>query len=49
MRQQAHEKSFEINVQAQRLFESERDKLTKQGYEKLNGDYDAKFNKINMD
>ena len=24
MRQQAHEKAFEINVQAQRLFESEK-------------------------
>jgi uncharacterized protein YkuJ len=32
MRQEAHEKAFEIQVQGQREFESERDKLVQIGY-----------------
>ena len=46
MRQQAHEKAFEINVQAQRLFESEKEKITRAGHDKLDNDYDKKFSAL---
>jgi hypothetical protein len=46
MRQQAHEKAFEVNVQAQRLFESEKQKVTRAGHEKLSNDYEKKLNQI---
>lgn len=48
MRQQAHEKAFEIQVVAQRTFENEKDKIVKQGFEKLQTDHDAKLSKLTM-
>lgn len=46
MRQEAHEKAFEIQVQTQRLYEKERDKLIKQGMEQLEEDYSKKVLKL---
>jgi len=46
MRQQAHEKAFEIHVQAQRLFEHEKKKITVAGHDKLDFDYDRKFSQL---
>ena len=40
MRQQAHEKSFEIQVQDQRLFENEREKEVNIGYNKEQANFD---------
>ena len=35
MRQEAHEKSFEIQVMGQRLFEKEMDNIVKEGLQQL--------------
>ena len=43
MRQDAHEKAFEIQVQSQRNFEEERDRIIKKGIEDLNQEYDKKL------
>mmetsp|Transcript_13792 Transcript_13792/g.9759 ORF Transcript_13792/g.9759 Transcript_13792/m.9759 type:complete len:119 (-) Transcript_13792:488-844(-) len=43
MRQDAHEKAFEIQVQSQRNFEEERDRIIKRGIEDLNQEYDKKL------
>lgn len=43
MRQQAHEKAFEINVMAQRNFENEMEKDIKKGKEKLKAEFEKKI------
>lgn len=46
MRQEAHEKAFEIQVQTQRLYEKERDKIIKQGMEQLEENYSKQVLKL---
>lgn len=46
MRQEAHEKAFEIEVQTQRLFEKERDKLIQIGQAQLEEEYVKKVSKL---
>ena len=46
MRQEAHEKAFEIQVQTQRLYEKERDKLIQLGMAQLEEDYTKKVSKL---
>jgi V-type H+-transporting ATPase subunit E len=48
MRQEAHEKSYEIQVMAQRLFEKEKDKIVQQGLETMNEEYDKKIMNLTM-
>ena len=48
MRQEAHEKAFEIQVQGQRLFEKEKDKIVEEGLDLLTEDYDKKVSQLNM-
>lgn len=43
MRQDAHEKAFEMMVQGQRLFEQQRDKLIKEGVAKLETEFNKKI------
>ena len=42
MRQEAHEKSFEIQVIGQRMFEKEKAKIVREGVENLKEEYDKK-------
>ena len=46
MRQEAHEKAFEIHVQTQRLYEKERDNLIKQGLLQQEEEYIKKISKL---
>ena len=46
MRQEAHEKAFEIQVQAQRLYEKEKDKIVQIGLHSMNEDFDKKLQKL---
>ena len=46
MRQEAHEKAFEIHVQTQRLYEKERDNLIKQGQIQQEEEYMKKVSKL---
>ena len=48
MRQEAHEKAFEIQVQGQRLFEKEKDKIVEEGVELLTEDHDKKVSQLMM-
>jgi V-type H+-transporting ATPase subunit E len=48
MRQEAHEKAFEINVQGQREFEAERDKLVAVGYAKKQKEFNEKMEKLTV-
>ena len=48
MRQEAHEKAYEIQVMAQRLFEKEKDKIVQQGLDQMNEDYDKKMMNLTM-
>ncbi len=48
MRQEAHEKSFEIHVLGQRMFEKEKDKIVQEGVQQLNEEYDKKILQLNM-
>ena len=48
MRQEAHEKCFEIQVQGQRLFEAEKDKIVKEGIEYLDSKHENKLNNLKM-
>ena len=48
MRQQAHEKSFEIQVVAQRTFENEKAKEVADGFQKARVDFDKKLNQMQM-
>ncbi len=43
MRWGAHEKAFEIQVMAQRLYEKEKDKIVQSGLATLNEDQDKKL------
>jgi vacuolar-type H+-ATPase subunit E/Vma4 len=49
MRQEAHEKAFEIKVQTQRLFEKEKNKIVKEGRHRIDKDIDAKEQKTVQD
>ena len=49
LRQNAHEKAFEIKVLAQRQFEASRDKEILKGRKLLKEDQDKKINKLNQD
>ena len=46
MRQEAHEKSFEIRVMGQRLFETEKDKILKEEIENLNIEHTKKVKNL---
>lgn len=46
MRQEAHEKSFEIQVMAQRLYEKEKDKIVQTGLHSMNEDHDKKLQRL---
>ena len=46
MRQEAHEKAFEIQVMAQRLYEQEKDKIVQAGLHTMNEDFDKKLQKL---
>jgi len=48
MRQQAHEKSFEISVQSQRFFENEKDKEVERGMNLATIAFEKKINELNM-
>ena len=49
LRQNAHEKAFEIKVLAQRMFENSRDQIVIDGRKQLKHDQDAKINTLNQD
>ena len=46
MRQEAHEKAFEIQVMGQRLFEKEKNKIVEEGIQQLHEDFDKKMNNL---
>ena len=48
MRHDAHEKAFEIQVQSQRNFEMERDRIIRKGIEEVNFEYDKKLQNESM-
>ena len=50
MRQDAHEKAFELMVQGQRIYEQRRDRLIKEGEKKLTDEFQKKMEdqKINF-
>ena len=48
MRQEAHEKAFEIQVMGQRIFEKEKDKIVQQGIDNLQEDVEKKLFNLNM-
>ena len=49
MRQEAHEKAFETQVFAQRLYEKERDKMVQEGFKAMNEEFDKKTQKLQQD
>jgi len=49
LRQNAHEKAFEIKVLAQRNFEQERSKLVMQGRQKHKEDQDERIKQVELD
>ena len=49
MRQEAHEKAFEIQVMAQRLYEKEKDKIVQAGLASITEDQDKKLQKLTQD
>ena len=49
LRQNAHEKAFEIKVLAQRMFESSRDQIVFEGRAQLKTDNDAKVQALNQE
>lgn len=50
MRQEAHEKAFEIKLlQTQNLFEKEKEKIFKEGKDKIDEDYESKMRNVQMD
>ena len=48
MRQEAHEKAFEIQVMGQRIFEKEKDKIVREGIDNLNEEFDKKLQNLVM-
>lgn len=48
MRQEAHEKAFEIQVMGQRIFEKEKDKIVQHGVETLAEDMEKKLFNLTM-
>ncbi len=48
MRQEAHEKAFEIQVLGQRIYESERDKEVKSGVAMLNKEFNVKMENLTI-
>ena len=48
MRQEAHEKAYEIQVMSQRLFEKEKDKIVAEGLNDLNAEFDKKIMNLTM-
>ena len=49
MRQEAHEKAFEIQVMAQRMYEKERDKIVLEGLKAMNEEFDKKTQRLQQD
>ena len=49
LRQNAHEKAFEIQVLSQRAFESEKDKIVTEGRQMVKKDWDDRVNKLNQE
>ena len=48
MRQEAHEKAFEIQVQGQRLFEKEKDKIVQEGKDNIEEEFEKKLLSLTM-
>ncbi|CDW84804.1 UNKNOWN [Stylonychia lemnae] len=48
MRQEAHEKAYEIQVMGQRMFEKEKEKIVQEGVESLNTEFDKKLMNLTM-
>jgi V-type H+-transporting ATPase subunit E len=48
MRQEAHEKAYEVQVMGQRLFEKEKDKIVQEGLEMMNEEFDKKIMNLTM-
>jgi hypothetical protein len=48
MRQEAHEKSFEIQVMGQRLFEAEKNNLVRSGVVLVQEDFEKKLANLNI-
>ena len=48
MRQEAHEKAFEIQVMGQRLFEKEKDKIVQEGRASIAEEFDKKLLSLTM-
>ena len=49
LRQNAHEKAFELQVLAQRAFEEEKNKIVFEGRQQIKTDVDEKLKKLNQD
>lgn len=49
MRQEAHEKAFEIKVQTQRLFEKEKQKIVQEGQNRVDNEFETKKRNIVQD
>ncbi len=49
MRQEAHEKAFEIQVMSQRLYEKAKDKKIQEGLHFLNENYGKRIQKLKQD
>ena len=49
LRQNAHEKAFELQVLAQRAFEVEKNKIVFEGRQQIKHDQDERINKLNQD
>ena len=49
MRQEAHEKAFEIQVMSQRLYEKEKDKIVQAGLLSKNEDFQKKLQRLTQD
>lgn len=49
MRQEAHEKAFEIQVMSQRLYEKAKDQKVQEGLLQMNDNYNKKLQKLTQD
>jgi hypothetical protein len=49
MKQEAHEKAFEISVLGQRVFEKSKDEMVKKGFANATAEHDQKMDQLKMD
>ena len=49
MRQEAHEKAYEIKVLTQRLFEKEKEKIVEEGKHRIDNEMDQKLRTVQQD